>query len=259
MRTVAFWLMVFISPYVNAQSVPSMAQFEIALAPTQTLPLTDRISFELITSEPVELSKKLQKWRDISIEQIGEKKLLIEMGEQSQFSGKVSDKYLLDSFVIDFSELSTKAFISGFIDSQYQPIELTKLEAYVDEYIDKPTYVNGFNIASVVARQRSGDCTEYAVLLTALARSIGLPSRVIIGTVIVEEKEKISAFGHAWVETWHDGEWAILDAALYKSQALKHFYLPAGELDKEGPGYSMSLIKATRLLPTKINAVQNAK
>jgi hypothetical protein len=37
-------------------------------------------------------------------------------------------------------------------------------------------------------------------------------------------------------------QWHMLDAALHKSQALKHFYLPATDLN-EGPGFNMSLAR----------------
>jgi hypothetical protein len=35
----------------------------------------------------------------------------------------------------------------------------------------------------------------------------------------------------------------MLDAALHKSPALSHFYLPATELENEGLGYNMSLAR----------------
>jgi hypothetical protein len=258
MRILVFLVTYSFLSYVNAQSAPSIAEFDIELESNQKLPLADRISFELITSLPLAVAENLQRWENIKVDRIDDEKLLVEMSERPRFTGEVSPKHSLDSFVIDFSERSTKEFASGFTQSKYQPLNLIQLEAYVDEYIDKPTYVNGFNIASIVATQRSGDCTEYAVLLVALARSIGLPARVIIGTVIIEENETVSAFGHAWVEAWHNEQWNILDAALHQSEANQHFYLPAAELEKEGPGFAMSLAKASNLLPQKIRALRSA-
>lgn len=242
----------------NAQSVPSIAEFELKLSSNQALPLSDRIAFELSNSNATAIMKNLQNWPDIQTTLLDSNRLLISMKQRPQYAGNVSLSYLQNSFVIDLSEKSTIEFTSGLKINKHLPIELEQLEAYVDQYIDKPTYVNGFHIASVVAAQRSGDCTEYAVLLTALARSLDLPARVIIGTVIVEQKDKVSAFGHAWVEVWHDKKWHIMDAALYQSKALKHFYLPSTELEKEGPGYNMSLVKSIVLLPNKISELQDA-
>ena len=244
--------------HVNAQSAPSIAEFELKLGSHQALPLSDKIAFELSNSNAKAIMKNLQNWPDIKTTLLDSDRLLINMKQRPQYAGNVSSSYLQNSFVIDISEKSTIEFTSGLKINKHQPIKLEQLEAYVDQYIDKPTYVNGFHIASIVATQRSGDCTEYAVLLTALARSLDLPARVIIGTVIVEQKDKVSAFGHAWVEVWHDKKWQIMDAALHQSKALKHFYLPSTELEKEGPGYNMSLVKSIVLLPNKISELQDA-
>lgn len=259
MRPFAFCLSLTLVVYFQnavAQSVPSMAEFDITLGADQTLPLGAKISFDIVTSKPAEIQRSLLNWPDIKTERLDGDKLRIEMVERPKYTGRVNSKYLEDTFVIDISEKSTLAFVAGFLNVKKLPLNLIQLEAYVSNYIDKPTYVNGFNIASVVASERSGDCTEYAVLLAALSRSMELPARVIIGTVIVEEKEKLSAFGHAWVEVWHSEKWNILDAALHQSQAKQHFYLPASDLSKESPGYYMGLAKATNLLPSKIRDVR---
>jgi hypothetical protein len=249
--------------YANAQGVPLIAQLNVELDATQKLPLGNSISFEFITSNPQAVAQALQNWQGIRVEKLDNDSLLVKSVARPRYIGGLNKKYSLDSFVIDINEKSTQDFAAGFIKSHQKPFKLTQLEAYVDEYITKPTYVNGFNIASVVASQRSGDCTEYAVLLTALARSIELPARVIIGVVIIEEQEQeqeqVSGFGHAWVEVWFNEQWHILDAALYRLDAVQRFYLPAGELENEGPGYNMSLAKALILSPHKIRALRSAQ
>jgi transglutaminase-like putative cysteine protease len=244
--------------YAQAQSTPSIAEFKLGVYEGQTFPLSDTISVELYTPVPELLAKSLTNWPEIRFEQVSADRLRIEMNQRPIFSGEASAKHLSDSFVIDYSEDSIKDFASGFNVSDKQNLELSMLEAYVAEYIDNPTYENGFNIASVVATDRSGDCTEYAVLLTALARTIGLPARVVVGTILVEESESISAIGHAWVEIWHDQQWHIADAAMYQSPARQHFYLPAAALENEGPGYALSMARATALMPIKFANLKNA-
>ena len=56
---------------------------------------------------------------------------------------------------------------------------------------------------------RAGDCSEHAVLLAALSRAVGIPSRVVAGLLF----RKSSFVGHMWVEV-HVGEWVPLDATL---------------------------------------------
>ena len=43
------------------------------------------------------------------------------------------------------------------------------------------------------ARTRSGDCSEHAVLLTALLRARGIPARVSHGLVYLEQRARATA------------------------------------------------------------------
>ncbi|MFM8410035.1 MAG: transglutaminase-like domain-containing protein [Alphaproteobacteria bacterium] len=56
-------------------------------------------------------------------------------------------------------------------------------------------------------RERRGDCNEHAVLLAALGRAAGIPSRVAAGAMYAD-----GAFlYHAWTEFWL-GSWVTADA-----------------------------------------------
>ena len=86
------------------------------------------------------------------------------------------------------------------------------LEQYVHRSMSSSDLSQAFGTAAEVAKSRSGDCTEHAVLLAALARACGIPSRVAIGLVYVE---RAKAFGyHMWTEVYLDGAWVPLDATL---------------------------------------------
>ena len=65
--------------------------------------------------------------------------------------------------------------------------------------------------ASEVARNRRGTCVAYAVLLAALQRAAGLPSRVVMGFAYANGIWG----GHAWTEAYLDNRWIALDAALF--------------------------------------------
>jgi hypothetical protein len=56
-----------------------------------------------------------------------------------------------------------------------------------------------------------GDCNEHAVLLAALARAAGIPTRVIAGTVYLNG----AFFYHSWCEVWL-GRWVGIDPALHQ-------------------------------------------
>lgn len=240
-----------------AQSTPLLAAIEIELDSKQTLPLAKKISFEFLSSNASAIAKSLSDWQNISTNQIDEKTLSVSIQGMPIYSGEVTKRHFKNSFVVDIDEESTKHFVSGYISKVKQPWSLTQLITYVNRHIHKPSYIHGFSIASVVATQGSGDCTEYAVLAAALARSLDIPARVVVGTVILEENSQITAFGHAWIEVSQNGKWQILDAALLDSKASQLFYLPASALENEGPGYALSLAKATNLMPVKIKHVRN--
>jgi hypothetical protein len=82
-----------------------------------------------------------------------------------------------------------------------------KLRRWVSEEIDGSLGM-GFASASQVLRQRKGDCSEQSVLLAALARSVGVPARCIMGLVYQDG----SFFRHMWTEVWV-GRWQPLDPA----------------------------------------------
>ncbi|MEM7624567.1 MAG: transglutaminase-like domain-containing protein [Planctomycetota bacterium] len=82
----------------------------------------------------------------------------------------------------------------------------------------------GFATASDVARTKQGDCTEHAVLLAALLRGAGIPSRCVSGLIYADQfagHEGIFGY-HMWTQAWIDddgdgpspGRWIDFDATL---------------------------------------------
>ncbi len=81
------------------------------------------------------------------------------------------------------------------------------MERWVYEHIQKKSMDVGFASAREVFETKQGDCTEHAVLLAALCRSVGIPARVAMGFLYVQ-----GIFGgHAWTEVYMD-DWYALDA-----------------------------------------------
>lgn len=80
--------------------------------------------------------------------------------------------------------------------SDYERAE--KLRALVSRHLSAKNLATAFGSASEAARSRSGDCTEHAVLLAALLRAEGIPSRVVSGLVYVPD---LAGQGPGW--GWH--------------------------------------------------------
>ena len=92
----------------------------------------------------------------------------------------------------------------------------TTLRAFVERYIKHKGLSSAFASASEVAKSKSGDCSEHAMLLAALLRAANIPSRVAAGMVYVDEfAGQQNVFGwHMWTQALIDGKWVDLDATL---------------------------------------------
>lgn len=257
MKAILFFVLVVFSVYSSADYAPYYATIPIALQAGESLPLLDEIEYELESSDPRSLVEKLGQWQGIRAQTSGSNSVIIRQRTHPHFEGAVLESYMNPSFVIDFDEQDTFDFVSGFKADSDEVHTLEGLKAYIDRYIDDPTYIHGFNIASEVALNRSGDCTEYAVLTVALARAVGWPARVVLGVSILNSDDSLSAYGHAWAEIWHDEKWEIVDAALYPQTENAVFYLPFGGLDNEGLGYLMGLLSVMQAMPSSILAVRS--
>ncbi len=93
-----------------------------------------------------------------------------------------------------------------------------RLRRFVSDYVRTKSLSVGFATASEVARTRQGDCSEHGVLLAALGRLNGLPSRVAVGLAYVPvfgRGNDNDIFGyHLWTQFFIDGRWVDVDAAL---------------------------------------------
>jgi transglutaminase-like putative cysteine protease len=150
-----------------------------------------------------------------------------------------SRTWLEPTWVVDFDEPDVAALHRAYRAARDGPPTTRSLVAFVAETV-QGTLDQGFEIASVVARRRTGDCTEHAVLTAALARAAGLPARVVLGLALVETATGYAAYGHAWAETLEGGQWRVADAALADLERPAR-YVPFGILEDEGPGYTMGL------------------
>ena len=100
--------------------------------------------------------------------------------------------------------------------------------AWVYTKVEKKPVLSVPNAVEVF-ETRVGDCNEHSVLLAALLRAAGIPSRVCIGLVY----SKGSFFYHAWNECYL-GRWVSMDATLNQMPAdATHITLVQGGLDRQ--------------------------
>ena len=94
-------------------------------------------------------------------------------------------------------------------DAQSPDLQIANLTEFVHQHLDYRVDVNVMGVLDSL-EQRVGDCTEFADLLTTLARAAGLPARTVTGLAYAEA-EGPGFYLHAWTEIAADGTWHAVD------------------------------------------------
>jgi hypothetical protein len=96
-----------------------------------------------------------------------------------------------------------------------------------------------FFYASEILKRRTGVCSDYAILFTALLRASGIPSRLVAGIPVyttLYEKENEINMGHAWVEIKFPGYgWIPVDITPEAKFMYPNYYLNIAT--EKGSGY----------------------
>ncbi|MEP6914180.1 MAG: transglutaminase-like domain-containing protein, partial [Acidobacteriota bacterium] len=109
-----------------------------------------------------------------------------------------------------------------------------RLTRHVNAILDKKPTVS-LPSAREVLRTKVGDCNEHTVLYVAMARALGIPSRIAVGLVSVRG----AFYYHAWPEVYLDegkgrGMWLPVDPTLNEFPADgTHLRLARGGLEKQ--------------------------
>jgi hypothetical protein len=137
--------------------------------------------------------------------------------EEVENPGKVKEDYVRSSYFLDSDNERVQALAKKLAGDETDPWRVAgRLEKWVHENMKGSTAV-GFARASQVCRDLTGDCRQHAMLLAALCRAVGIPSRTAIGLVYVPDPDRgpLLCF-HMWTEVWVRGQWLMLDAVLGK-------------------------------------------
>ncbi|MFH1501531.1 MAG: transglutaminase-like domain-containing protein [Candidatus Eisenbacteria bacterium] len=113
-----------------------------------------------------------------------------------------------------------------------------------------------FASAAEVIDTRAGDCSEHAILAAAMARSVGIPSRLAMGVVHFQ-----GGFAyHMWVEVRVEGAWYALDPTMgFGSVDAAHIRLGGSSLsDGRVAQLSVSVLRTTNRLGLRIVEYEEA-
>ncbi|WP_250847008.1 transglutaminase-like domain-containing protein [Aquisphaera insulae] len=114
----------------------------------------------------------------------------------------------------------------------------TRISHWVFENIKEKNFTVAFAPANEVARNLTGDCSEHAVLAAAMSRAAGIPSRIVVGLLFVDNpRQRIKGFGyHVWHEVYVNNRWVALDASWDQASVdATHIKLADTALDGVAP------------------------
>jgi hypothetical protein len=119
--------------------------------------------------------------------------------------------------------------------ARLQVSETRKMEMLLSRalpLIPRVDFAGHFSALEAIQR-RAGDCTESAVLLAALGRAAGIPTKVVSGLTY----SRVPILGtansfmpHSWVVAYVDGHWKSFDLALERFDS-SHIALTVGDGD----------------------------
>ena len=103
-----------------------------------------------------------------------------------------------------------------------------RLNDWVYKNIEKRP-IPGMPSALDVLAARQGDCNEHAVLMAALCRAAGIPTRVVAGLVYLRGR----FYYHAWNELYLN-DWVPVDATLNQFPAdVTHVRFIEGDMEEQ--------------------------
>lgn len=131
---------------------------------------------------------------------------------------------LASGTLINLEDSKLKELAESVVSSLAPWQAALELEKLAHKTIEQTNFSVAFASSSETLQNRSGDCTEFAVLLAALCRSKGIPTRLTLGLVYsplalsadAENRTfrtaEASMIFHLWNEVLVDGVWRPLDA-----------------------------------------------
>lgn len=168
--------------------------------------------------------------------------------------GELQDpRYRRASVMVDCDDPKVRALATAALKGAGEaPLARAEaLRSAVARHISKKDLASGFGSASEAATSRAGDCTEHAVLLAAMLRAAGIPSRVVTGLVYVQQVGAArNSYGwHMWTQGIIDGRWMDFDAVMPAGpRRFDASRLMTGSSAADGPGLDSDLVRIVDLM-----------
>jgi hypothetical protein len=141
-----------------------------------------------------------------------------------------SDKELASTPYIQTKNKRITELAKAEVGEEKRDIERIRiLSGWVFENLEKRP-VLGIPDALTTLSTKMGDCNEHAALFAALARNVGIPTRVVAGVTFFEG----AFYYHAWNEVCLDDNWYSVDTTKNQFPAdLSHIKFVEGETNEQ--------------------------
>lgn len=138
------------------------------------------------------------------------------------------EQYLRHTNLIQSRNKIIVTLAENIIGKTENPMDKVKLlNSWTFNSIDKKPTISIPNALDVL-KTKTGDCNEHAVLFAALSRSLGIPTKIILGMVYLDGK----FYYHAWNEVFLGG-WVSVDATLNQLPAdASHIKFFEGDISR---------------------------
>lgn len=130
--------------------------------------------------------------------------------EEAEIPG---DEYLAGSSLIETNHVGMQEQVDSLVGGLSGDMEKLKvLRKFVYDHLEEKNYSKAMATAVETYESGTGDCTEHACLLAAMARQTGLPTRLVVGLVAIPDGGLTRCHFHMWNEVYLQGHWVSTDA-----------------------------------------------
>ena len=196
----------------NAGSLPASSFIIIPSGIIDTVYQSSRTVYKVESSDEDFTLPSTASQQILSVKPGNEKSIiLISAGENPLTENKNTEVFLRNTPYLNLDKEIIKKTAGNFKNSKDQPGDVS---AFVYHYIsDKKIGIPLLPAASIL-QGKAGDCTEHSVLTIALLRALKIPSRAVMGLILVEnfsDKQNVFVY-HMWVEAYRNGKWVLVDS-----------------------------------------------
>ena len=157
--------------------------------------------------------------RVVAVEDGFEVTVCEDCGDEAPASDGALREALASNYWLDAKHPDIVATIASLAPEHDASPELTmsRLTRFVTQHMDEEADYRGYATAVEALHNKTGDCTEHALLLATLGRAAGIPTRVALGLAYNNERflgRRFVFVPHAWVQAWVGDRWQSFDSGL---------------------------------------------